>query len=336
MRKTIFALLIFSIFTIINHSCSKDEKSLDLYSSVESDTVETKIINFINRLDLVRDDPEYQGSDKWNYVQDSAVWYIEAALNYDYAYPNEPRSKLIEDSMYIELTKLSNGRINIIEIQNEFDLTLDTLTLGFNSIESESKFLLSVDYKVIGSNTNVVKMIVYFYFGVFSTTLPDGDWVIEGGEYGNGGLCGTTTYQNFDGTDKLEQEIFNANTIHQLNVGFTNIASNTPLGNYYSININFNYTPCEIEVMYDQIEWAPANFLTCLGINHMNIYEENMVNTMINYHQGTQRSFIVEDIQWHFLLVQPGIDPYRHMYWDFITTGNAYPRIYDPKNDYYE
>jgi hypothetical protein len=95
------------------------------------------------------------------------------------------------------------------------------------------------------------------------------------------------------------------------------------------------YTPCEVWVLYEQKEWDPNNLLTCLNLSFMNVYEDNMVNTLNSYTQSTLRNSIVVDIDWMFKLILVGTEPYVHWYQPYVTTGIAHPRVYSPKGNYY-
>ncbi len=93
MKKKFFTItMIIVSFLIAIQSCKKDEaiiktkknpiKSQIMLRTTADSLLQVKIFNFIDRMNLVRDDPEYEGSEDWNYSLDSTVWYIEASLNY--------------------------------------------------------------------------------------------------------------------------------------------------------------------------------------------------------------------------------------------------------------
>jgi hypothetical protein len=62
------------------------------------DPIEANILNFIERMDAVREDPDIEDALEWNYSQDSAVWYLEAVLNYKYV--NYDYSKCENDTIF--------------------------------------------------------------------------------------------------------------------------------------------------------------------------------------------------------------------------------------------
>ncbi len=341
-NNTVWILFLTILF--LSTSCNKeveiqennnDISSLERQKPENMNEMEFRILKFIDKLDLVRDNPNYSGSENWNYSVDSAIWYMEASSNYYYAFPNEQRSKLVCDSVFLDINANSNETVSINEIQTKIDLVLETLTTKFNSLEEEHKFLVWQNYKVISTENLETRVCVYYYFGLLNTQLPDGIWKIKGGDFNQGGICGTNSFLNYDATDKLEQDVFNADPIHQLDVFF--IESNISVVNYIAVNTSVSYTPCDVGLLYHQTDWDATNFLTCLNLNLMNIYKGNLINTMNNYHQGTQNSFVLLDIQWAAYQVIPGqmkAERFHHI--DQLITGRAYPRIRNEQVLYYQ
>ena len=349
MKKYIGILL---IVMLIVQSCKKDdiqEQSINTGKNQVQrkigNNIEDKIVKFIDRMDLVRENSTYNESEIWNYSLDSAVWYIEAALNYKYAYPNEKRSRLVFDSMRIDIEMENSDVANIVAIQKSFDFTLSKLVNKFELIKSNHKFLISADYKVLGTLEGQICLMVYYYFGNYSVTLPDGNWMVAGGEFGVGGMCNGSTprpYKNFDATNKLEQDLFNSNTCHLLDVGFANINTLSPdcgLGGYqihYGVVNSFTYTPMETSFLYEEYftNTNGNNSTDCLLLSYMNAYKSNVMPVINNFFNATQRTIFVEDIDWSFDLVQ--IPAPFHNYHNFIgQDGEMYPRIAKPDPMFY-
>ena len=295
----------------VSQSCKKEESVVQPNNSTNQllgegggseDNTEEMLINFINRLDLVRDNSEYPGSDLWNYSEDSMIWYIEAGLNYKYAFPNHERSKLILDSMFINIDVPDNGSYNISEILEAYDISYSLIKNKFDEIEAEHKLLVSVDYSIKSRENNVLTMVAYIYFGKFGVHLPSGDWKIFGGDYGQGGICGTNTYLNYDACDRLEQEEFASNVIHQLNVFFTSREYVTDMANgLYVMNNSFNYSPYNTGWLYAE---GPINvsqnpnftFASCLTTYYMDQYELDVSEISHQVGVATNKSVIIFDL----------------------------------------
>jgi hypothetical protein len=313
MKHKIYTLVIMlATIVFVSQSCKKEESVMENQESNNSellgaqgggeDNTEGLLINFINRLDLVREKPEYPGSNLWNYSQDSMIWYIEAALNYKYAFPNHQRSKLILDSMFIDIDIPDDGNYNISKLLGAYDKSLNIISEKYDNIEADHKLLVSVDYSIKNRDNKVLTLVAYIYFGKFGVYLPRGDWKIFGGDYGQGGICGTNTYLNYGATDRLEQEEFSANLIHQLDVFFTDKEYVTDMANGLTVmNNSFNYSPYNAGWLYGE---GPINitqnpnyaWASCLTTYYMDQYELDIKEMSHQLVVATNKSVILFDV----------------------------------------
>ncbi len=318
-----FAILFGAVFFIL-HACKKDvaefkkdESSKVLMNRGGDYWVECLIHDFVERIDLVREDSEYEGSENWDYSIDSTLWYIEAALNYTYAFPHEERAGLLLDTLEIDMNLTSGDDVNILEILDAYDYAIDELTDYFEAIEEDEKFFISIDFTTVEDDGGNIDLVGYFYFGFSKIILPNGDWKVTGGQFGQGGICNTSTYLNYDATDKLQQELFNANSIHQLNVFFTNISTQVECEQYGVIDQSFTYSPAEISVLYHEYQWIGSNFMDCLPLSYMNTYENNIIPSINNINNDFNKNVFVEDVFWDFAIVNIYTMPYEH--WHSLT-----------------
>ena len=250
MKKILLAVFLFSTVAMIIQACSKDEemkkeKSLSLYSGAGADETEAKIIKFINRMDLVREDPNYPGSENWNYSEDSTVWYIEAALNYNSSrtYQNLSGSEIYYSSSIDSTSSLivssEPGFYGIHNIQIAYDSLNISLSNYYNTILSDNKFFIVDD--IIGIFDSSIKM--RFVFGYEQSKYSIGDWYWGWAK----GMC-SGSQQGIDAADVMEQAV-NGPYPPNLNVYnpfdyYTNVetsiriepinvpVSNNPFGNY--------------------------------------------------------------------------------------------------------
>ncbi len=153
MKKIYF---IFATLIILSIACTKEEnkiastendKGVREYLSV--DPTEAKIQKFINRMDLVREDPNYSGSENWNYSQDSAVWYVEAALNYQLSKSykitseNEYYYTGDIDSLFVESENFSETNNNITTLQIMYDYIYENISSIVENHENNPFFLFA-------------------------------------------------------------------------------------------------------------------------------------------------------------------------------------------------
>ena len=190
----IISLLILSV--VYFSSCSKDDDAI-AKSNKESinamrtgvDPVETKIIEFMDRMNTVREDPTNEESKEWNYSTDSSVWYIEAALNYANAHASWFYETSLRDSTVSTIQSISSNVFNIIELQKSYDQIIIELYSKFEGIEAEHKALLYVDVVNLNGNSSL-DICSYMYFGKGQEILPEGEWYIDG----NMGMVSPGTY----------------------------------------------------------------------------------------------------------------------------------------------
>ena len=345
MRKQFIALSLgLLVFAVLIQSCEKEEtvvsKDKQSHSSMrkgEEANPELRLIAFNSLIKEVRNNPEGFERKEFDYSLDSAIWYLEATMNYTYAYPNNKRSALILDSVFMDINLNPNNGLNIIEIQSKFDETLDILTSKFKSIESEHKFLVSVDYKIVkGENGNLI-LAAFYYFGNFDDYLPDGTWMITGKYSNHGGyttdFMSTWLLRNYDGTDELEQELFNNNYVHTLDVFFVDDV----MGTLYGATITpFNYAPCEPYYLYKEI-FKPHDGelpLEVLTQDRMDIYVQNLVPILAENLSRFDKSIYLQDIEWSFMSdLSTGEHTHEYMYTNMLM-GKMYPRTSSPQATY--
>jgi len=189
-KKFLTITLIIVAFIIAIQSCKKDEDKIILQSNNNNNNnsqisfrttadslTQVKIFNFIERMILVREDPEYEGSEDWNYSLDSTIWYVEAALNYvltyNYRYYSEEEEAFssIVDSTNTEIEN-TGDEYNIVEIQETYDYFLDYLEDYYDEIDDDDKFFHLID--IIGIEDDDIN--ARFAFGVIQTAYPFGNW----------------------------------------------------------------------------------------------------------------------------------------------------------------
>ncbi|OYT11687.1 MAG: hypothetical protein B6I18_03245 [Bacteroidetes bacterium 4572_112] len=313
------------------------------------DNTEDKIIRFIALMDMVREDSVCQDAVNWNYSKDSTVWYIEAAINYKYAFPNRERGHLLCDSALVDVDLNGDGNTNIIAIKTAFDVTRVLLTAKFNSIESEHKFFVLADYKMLSIVDNKISMMFYYYFSKGNNvSLPDGDWAVGGGINGVGGIYNVGSprpFLNYDAKDKISQDAYN-HYFHDLNVCFTSVE-----GENYGPNIadypqanQFNYSPYLKNWFYLE-NWVdsyvtPWPYPEYISLNYMNRYIANAFivgDYFVNLNNKTVMSVYFEQ-QFRSKVVNPP-DPnpgyyLQNYYYATFKFGIMHPRLLDQEIDY--
>ena len=166
MKKIVTLALIMSIIVGFN-ACKKDTSFKEVKNN---DPTEQKILNFKAKL---------QNPDKNNETMsiDSAVWYIEAALNYDYC--DTSKATIGIDSFFVNVQVNEDGTFNFTEIVNAYN-QLNTDLQDY--IGENTMMLADIEFANNNnkSNEQTVKMTVVktngslqsWYFG------PDDYWYL--------------------------------------------------------------------------------------------------------------------------------------------------------------
>lgn len=215
MKKVLVGVMTLLIVVLaIFQSCKKEEgfslspnsetNGYDLKSQQDS-VIQARIIAFMNRMKLVREDPDYEGSENWNYSEDSTIWYIEAALNmyfsYYYLYEDEDSSYYISyyDSTDTEID-CPGEEYNIVEIQEAYDeISEDMDDYYSDSIGGSDKFFIILNITKI-ENDHVYAKYVFGKKCEISQEFPEYYWGMDLGlcaGAGNGDAASKlTTYKN--------------------------------------------------------------------------------------------------------------------------------------------
>lgn len=134
----------------------------------EEPDVNRLILNFIERMEARNEGLPYKSEERISI--DSAVWYIDAALNLTYAQANYPFSQAQWDTVYAEMPVLAGNEVNISDVFDTYDVTLRGLSEKYHSIEEENKqFMMALveDMGAVGGNKHKVRLIAITGTGVF-------------------------------------------------------------------------------------------------------------------------------------------------------------------------
>jgi len=192
MKKIFLYTLMLMIVAI---SCKKDQNATNGSVNQKTD-VKTLILNFKDKL-------ENHLKDGGTYTGDSAVWYVEALLNYSYGYATALGCTFEADSAS---TTVNTGGINgytLAQLNDVYEY------LEENALENKPEdryiFCIDVSLEVNGSHSTFSAVSAYakqVLPAYKSTSDTSGYWY-----WGNGlGMCGPDAgqYYGMDATDIIE------------------------------------------------------------------------------------------------------------------------------------
>ncbi len=140
------------VISIVFSACKKD----DAITEKEIDPTEQKILNFKAKME--------SGSKSGETMSiDSAVWYIEAALNYTYCYvPEEiPEVDMFKIDTFDVNTEAVNEQISFNDIVDAYSQIEEFALLTFEEFNGMNKFLSAVDVEFENNIFTSIIMIEY-------------------------------------------------------------------------------------------------------------------------------------------------------------------------------
>ena len=155
MKKKLLYLFIVSVAILIAiQSCKKDTEKInqDLYSSFDKNTkVELLIKNFLNiEMNNLKTNEEYE--------TDSAVWYLEASLNYSYAIYDSSSVDYSVDSVYFLINLNNNDKVDSDDLSDTYDKMTDSLKSHYSNITESIKHLMLVDISIVSNQNGVLQL----------------------------------------------------------------------------------------------------------------------------------------------------------------------------------
>jgi len=141
---------------------------------------------------------------------DSAVWYTEAAVNYDYADVTNDLMGLDIDSAFISVS-LTNGKVTTSEAADVYDKIVDSLTVQYGCLPANAHLI----FADVFSRDSVAGSVTFGLIGAFGYgpainfgSFDEDDWWMFGwSQYNNGGYCGESQYYGTHTDDDAAKQI---------------------------------------------------------------------------------------------------------------------------------
>jgi hypothetical protein len=123
------------------HACTKENPSPAGNQQAELTAGDLKISQAIQafkvKMDYQKDNPGYKSGETMQ--MDSAIWYIDATINYYYSKANHPFARLHRDTSYIALSINIDMTAAYEDVVSAYDVTLTRLSESYYAIEGENK-----------------------------------------------------------------------------------------------------------------------------------------------------------------------------------------------------
>jgi hypothetical protein len=273
MKKLIFKTFIIITLIGITAACNKDfeskpapEESLPGETNLKTNNTEDLIVAFIDEVNN-----SYKSSGE--YTVDSALWYIEAALNYSYCIWDSSFGVQAFDSATISVSLKKNGSIEDTDVYSTYNDFVDSLEVHWDNISETTKHVMFVDVAVRSNTNGVVVLHLVSAMGSgaavnsYANFGADEDWY-WGWDLGG---CGNNTATSSDATIELEYKYLNpiVNTVPAYRVYFTGVEI---IEYVYPTDYPYSSAPREHRVFIYVQEDYPITSEPCLDNLELNFY----------------------------------------------------------------
>lgn len=205
-------------------SCKKDNMP-QTEPTTDNTAYSKMIINQINKFKTQMQNPERSGE----MLLDTAVWNLEALINYENAYPDSASKNFTIMSSHYTVTIDENGMVSETEVQQVYNLMLDTLDYQLSLLNDEVKFAVFSDVQLDEVDGNTAQLTVNNGYGsgfILGLYPPfDDNWVWgtldNPDEPPYAGNCSQTDFSS-DGSNEIEYRL-NHPAAMPANVGYTDI-----------------------------------------------------------------------------------------------------------------
>lgn len=210
-RTTIFLSILLTGLTVAFYSCSKNEAVQQNQPKSQISERHLKINRLItvfkDKMAYINENPVYKSGE--TVPADSALWYLEATINYSHGFPNEYYEEFQTDSLTLIIDKNSDGNVDLEELTQKYDLMKAGVATAYNASTFTEKGLTLVDLEAVSETDEELTLSVKSLTGQINPN-PDttrynyiGDW-----EYGeNGGYCDSPLGEN-DASEQFLDEIY--------------------------------------------------------------------------------------------------------------------------------
>jgi len=303
-KKIIYTLTAFlGISLLVLNACKKDDmpnKTAEVYWTAEDVRIQNSILNFQSK---IKNNSFKNGE---TIEIDSALWYLEALLNFNYSTPDSSFVNLTVDTSFIFDLPTNNEEVDFNDLVSAAFAMEDHILNFYEQMPEAIKFIIATDVKIKDTDTKLGGLTLTITTGYGSEYIdnpalytPFGEndyWKYGGGYYDYGGYCsGPYQGQNID-SDAAEQIQYKINNPN---------ASNTTIPCYYTdvVTVGEKYWDWGNDYDFDITDYPNPNdditgdgyldYLTlkvdwyydCLSPTEMNFYLQGNLDIIENERQ---------------------------------------------------
>ena len=231
LKNTKMKKLILSIFvaiTVIGYTaCKKDINNQLPNQQQENEMMKRgkKVASLIQNFKEKMDSDLKSGTD---ISLDSAIWNMEASLNYDFAQPDSASLNFITRKSVYTLTIDANQLSSITDVETVYGSMEDTLVMQYNALSNTVKIVVMSDVSLDSTDGTTAYISVTNGFGLdlpsaYTPFAEDDDWIwgTLGGPLA--GKCDGTMIGVSDGSNELQKRLNNPLLVPGEQIYFTDL-----------------------------------------------------------------------------------------------------------------
>lgn len=237
MKKVRFisvAAFVVAVVTLsIFNSCSKQEvgdkvvAGKQVILSDHDKMINNAIKTFRAKVNYIRENPGYKSGEVLE--ADSAVWYLEATINFSHAFPNDYYGQMQIDTSYITLTWNNDGKVDMNELALKYDQMKEAVSNAYYNSGFDEKGLVLVDLTEETFKSDEITVKVVTVTGEKTNSTPpdfgiDGPFV-EGDDWWYG-----------ENEGKCNQPVYSSDAAKELMIAMNEFIPD-PNGNYFFIHL---------------------------------------------------------------------------------------------------
>ena len=346
MRKTYNIFILIGVITIMMSACKKDQETTKLNTgdevtwTAEDLQIQNNILNFQSKI------KNNSFKDGETITADSAIWYLEALLNFNYSNPDSSFVNLTVDTTFEFQLPVNNDMVNFSNVSNAAFAMEEHILNYLNNMPNSIKFLIAADVKFKANELKDGSKTITITTGYGSGYIDNPAAYTPFGEndywwYGsNGGGCESNNSNSSDAAIEIEDKINNPNCIldpypphYIVNVGVGTVSGDEyrndddPSYPYYDNWLDY--------MMYCESEWDNLLQLDgCLEPIEMNFHLQgtlDVIDLIIAEkqisHPNDDIVFVYLSLEGHHIMSSVVGDSYLHV--GEITYGKRVLRV-DP------
>jgi len=253
--------------------------------------INNAIKSFRAKVNYISENPGYKSGEVLE--ADSAVWYLEATINYSHAFPNDYYGQMKIDTSYITLTRNNEGKVDMNELSLKYDQMKEGVSDAYNNSGFGEKGLVLVDLTEETFKSDEITVKIVAVTGEKNSTTPPGFGIegpfVEGDDWRYGeffGKCDNHSIMD-DAANQLMVAMNNYIPDPGGNYTFTNLTTVIKKGGNTDLRRPTDPEPKDNNFDYYLFsaseEWGAINDdILCLEYGEMNIYFNYLKYLLLN------------------------------------------------------